>query len=72
MEVYKKTYGIKEIIHKGKKRYLVVCDGRSTLNLHYAKPDFALKKAKAFCRRCHQDYTRSDGSKVCFTFAHVK
>ena len=42
---YTKTYGIKKGLNKGKVRYFVICDGTVT-SLHYAKPDFAMKKAE--------------------------
>ena len=67
-EVYNKTYGIKEVYIKGRKRYLVVCDGMPTNDLHYAKADFAMRKAEEFCKQCYRDWTRDNGSRVHFTF----
>lgn len=68
-QTYIKTYGIKEGYNKGKKRFFVVCDGRST-SLHYAKADFALKKSYDFARACHKDFDRDNGDRVHFEFKH--
>lgn len=64
---YIKKYGIRSGYHKGKRRWYVVCDGRST-DLHYAKPDFAMTKAKQFIMACYRPFTRSNGEQVTFEF----
>lgn len=67
-ETYIKTYGIEESYYKGKKRFFVVCDDRTT-SLHYAKADFALKKSQGFVRAVFQDFLRSrDEVQVHFEF----
>jgi len=65
---YVKTYGVREIIWKGKKRFCVVCDGRHHPDMNYAKRAFALKEAKCFCRNVHVNFTDFQGNHVTFEY----
>ena len=70
-QVYHKTYGIEKGWHKGKERYFVVANGKTT-SLHYAKPDFAMKQAEQFIRACHKPFLRDrDQTMVSFTFTQI-
>ena len=69
--VYHKTYGIKTVFIKGKQRFLVVCDGFPTTDLHYARAEFALKASEQFCRDVYRDFIDFQGRQVRFTFSRV-
>lgn len=70
-QVYNATYGVKEGYHKGVKRFFVIADGKTT-SLHYAKSDFAMKKAEQFIHACHKPFFREqDQTMVKFTFTQV-
>ncbi len=62
-----KTYGIRTGWNKGKIRYFVVCNGKSTL-LDYAKADFALKKSYELVKACYKPFTDLQGNKVTFEY----
>lgn len=54
-ETYTVIYGVAKGYNKGNERFFVMCDGRET-SMHYAKKDFALKKAYVFCKECYKDF----------------
>ena len=66
---FTKTYGVEQGFNKGKTRYFVLLNGRTT-SLHYAKHDFAMQKAKGFCQRYYENFTDFQGNKV--EFNHVE
>lgn len=70
-ETYTKTYGVAEGFNKGRKRFFIMCDGKQT-SLHYAKKNFALKKAHRFCQECHKDFVRDNKAIVHFVFKYAE
>ena len=65
---YHKPYGLRAGYYKGQHRWYVLADGVST-SLHYAKREFALKKAIGFIHKCHSPFIDFQGNQVTFTFS---
>lgn len=65
--VYHKTYGTQLGFYKGKPRFYIISDGYKT-NLHYAKQDFAMKRAEEFTKHIHRPFIDFQGRSVTFTF----
>ena len=66
---YQKTYGVIKSWHKGKERWFVRCDGKTT-SLHYAKEKKAWEESEAFVRHAYKPFIRDMGGseQVTFTF----
>lgn len=66
-----KEYGISEVCWKGQRRYCVVLDGRRSVDLNYARPDVAMRKAESFARGCHKDFVNFQHEPIHFEFRQL-